>query len=148
MTLIRSTLSSMPIYCMSLFQMPRSVSLRLERIQRDFLWGGGALERKPHLVEWFIICSDKRKGGLGVRNLPLLNKALLCKWSWRFAVEREALWRQVISAKYGEEEGGWRSCVVRESYGVGLWKAIRRGWEAVGNNLVYSAGNGRRIRFW
>ncbi|WJZ81860.1 hypothetical protein VitviT2T_001675 [Vitis vinifera] len=29
MTLIRSTLSSMPIYCMSLFQMPRSVSLRL-----------------------------------------------------------------------------------------------------------------------
>ena len=29
MTLIWSTLSSMPIYCMSLFQMPRSVSLRL-----------------------------------------------------------------------------------------------------------------------
>ena len=37
MTLIRSTLSNMPIYCMSLFQMPRSMSLRLERIQRDFL---------------------------------------------------------------------------------------------------------------
>ncbi|RVX03908.1 putative ribonuclease H protein [Vitis vinifera] len=148
MTLIRSTLSSMPIYCMSLFQMPRSVSLRLERIQRDFLWGGGALERKPHLVEWSIICSDKRKGGLGVRSLALLNKALLCKWSWRFAVEREALWRQVISAKYGEEEGGWRSCVVRGSFGVGLWKAIRRGWEAVGNNLAYAVGNGRRIRFW
>ncbi|RVW81102.1 putative ribonuclease H protein [Vitis vinifera] len=119
MTLIRSTLSNMPIYCMSLFQMPRSVSSRLERIQRDFLWGGGALERKPHLVE-----------------------------CWRFAVEREALWRQVISAKYREEEGGWRSCVVRGSYGVGLWKAIRRGWEAIGNNLVYSMGNGRRIRFW
>ena len=50
MALIQSTLSSMPIYCMSLFQMPRSMSSRLERIQRDFLWGGGALERKPHLV--------------------------------------------------------------------------------------------------
>ncbi|RVW96306.1 putative ribonuclease H protein [Vitis vinifera] len=112
MTLIRSTLSSMPIYCMSLFQMPRSVSLRLERIQRDFLWGGGALERKPHLVEW------------------------------------EALWRQVISAKYGEEEGGWRSCVVRGSYGVGLWKAIRRGWEAVGNNLAYAVGNGLVADVW
>ena len=79
MTLIKSTLSSMPIYCMSLFHMPRSVSLRLERIQRDFFWGGGALERKPHLVEWSIVCSDKRKGGLGVRNLALLNKVLLCK---------------------------------------------------------------------
>ena len=51
LTLIRSTLSSMSIYCMSLFHMPRCVSLRLERIQRDFLWGGGALERKPHLVD-------------------------------------------------------------------------------------------------
>ena len=63
-------------------------------------------------------------------------------------MEKEALWRQVICAKYGEEEGGWRSCVVRGSFGVGLWKAIRRGWEAVGNNLAYAVGNGRRIRFW
>ena len=38
-TLIRSTLSSMPIYLMSLLRMPRVVSLRLEKIQRDFLWG-------------------------------------------------------------------------------------------------------------
>ena len=43
LTLIRSTLSSMPIYFMSFFCMPRKVRLRLEKIQRDFLWGGGAL---------------------------------------------------------------------------------------------------------
>ena len=49
--LIRNTLSSMPIYLMSLLRIPRVVSLRLENIQRDFLWGGGALERKPHLVK-------------------------------------------------------------------------------------------------
>ena len=36
-TLIRSTLSSLPIYFMSLFRMPRRVRLRLEQIQRDFL---------------------------------------------------------------------------------------------------------------
>ena len=71
----------MPIYCMSLFCMPRRVRLRLERIQKDFLWGGEALVRKPHLVNWSIVCLDKCKGGMGVRNLVLLNKALLCKWS-------------------------------------------------------------------
>ncbi|RVW25019.1 hypothetical protein CK203_114199 [Vitis vinifera] len=48
-------------------------------------------------------------------------------WSWRFAVEREALWRQVISAKYGEEEGGWRSCVVRGSLGLGCGKRLGEG---------------------
>ena len=78
-TLIRSTLSSMPIYLMFLLRMPRVVSLRLEKIQRDFLWGGGALERKPHLVNWDTVCMDKRKGGLGVRRLSILNGALLCK---------------------------------------------------------------------
>ena len=50
LTLIRSTLSSMPIYFMSLFYLPRKVRLRLEKIQRNFLWGEGALVQKPHLV--------------------------------------------------------------------------------------------------
>ena len=36
-TLIRSTLSSMPIYFMSLLHMPQVIRLRLEKIQRDFL---------------------------------------------------------------------------------------------------------------
>ena len=61
LTLIKSTLASLPIYFMSLFWMPRRVRLRLEKIQRDFWWGGGALEKKPHLVKWDIVCLNKRK---------------------------------------------------------------------------------------
>ena len=80
LTLVKSTLASLPIYFMSLFRMPRRVRLRLEKIQRDFLWGGGALENKPHLVKWDIVCLNKRKGGVGVRHLNSLNKALLCNW--------------------------------------------------------------------
>ena len=68
-------------FTLSLLHIPRVVRLRLEKIQKDFLWGGGALERKPHLVKWVTICSDKRKGGLGVRCLSTLNRALLCKWN-------------------------------------------------------------------
>ena len=88
---------------------------------------GGALERKPHLVKWDTVCLDKRKGGLGVRRLSTLNRALLCKWNWRFVNERETLWRNVISRKYGEEEGGWYTREVRQGIGVGLWKEIRKG---------------------
>ena len=40
-TLNRSTLSSLPIYYLSLFRMPQKVCAKLERIQRQFLWGGG-----------------------------------------------------------------------------------------------------------
>ena len=81
LTLIRSTLSNMPIYYMSILRMPRSVRLRLEQIQRDLLWGGGALERKIHLVKRLVVCSDKSKSGLGVKCFSTLNRALLDEWS-------------------------------------------------------------------
>ena len=50
-----------------------------EKIQRDFLWGGGALEKNMHLVNWSAVCADMRQGGLGIRSLMALNKALLGK---------------------------------------------------------------------
>ena len=71
-TLIRNTISSLPIYFMSLFCVPMVVRLRLEQIQRYFLWGGGALEHKPHLVKWPIVCRHKKREGLGVKNLLVL----------------------------------------------------------------------------
>ena len=110
---------------MSLLRMPSSVRQRLEQIQRNFPWGGGNLERKPHLVRWKLVCLSKKKEGLGVKCLSTLNEALLCKWNWQFANERKALWNQVIKGKYGEERGGWCSREVRKMYDVGLWKEIR-----------------------
>ena len=59
-TLIRSTLSSLPLDFISLLCLTRLVCSRLERIQRDFLSGGGDLDKKPHLVNWIIVCSNKK----------------------------------------------------------------------------------------
>lgn len=48
-----------------LFCMPRQVGLRLKKIQRDFLWGGGALMQKPHLVRWKTVYSERKNGERG-----------------------------------------------------------------------------------
>jgi hypothetical protein len=40
------------------------------------------------------------------------NQALLGKWMWRFALEREALWRLVIEVKYESLGSEWCSLVV------------------------------------
>ena len=117
-TLIRSTLSCLPMYFMSLFRFPRRVRLRLDRIQRDFLWSGSDLDKKPHLVNLSTVCIDKKEGALGVKSLSILNWALLCKWIWRFANERDALWWDVISSKFGEEEEYSRA--FRDAYGCGV----------------------------
>ncbi|KAA3452464.1 LINE-1 reverse transcriptase isogeny [Gossypium australe] len=65
-------------------------------------------ERKMAKVCWKQICSPKEKGGAGVVNLAIKNKALLAKWRWRLAVEKKSLWSKVILAKYGTSVQHWR----------------------------------------
>ena len=96
-TLIRSTLASLPINIVSLSPIPRSVRVRIEQIQRNFLLGGGALERRFYLVKWEVVCLDKKRGGLGIKKLSTFNKAHLRK---------DAFWNQLIRAKNGEDQRG------------------------------------------
>ena len=84
---------------------------------------------------------------MGIRNLSILNRALLCKWSWRFAVERDSYWKLIISTKFGVERGGWSTRGVREGYGVGLWKEISKEGLLLLNNVSFSVGDGKRVRF-
>lgn len=86
-TFIKVVVASIPVYFMSLFVMPVHISNQIEKLQRDFLWRGGVDDRGLNLVAWDIVCSLKSCGGLGLRRLSLMNKALICKWLWRFGVE-------------------------------------------------------------
>ena len=83
-----------------------------------------------------------------MRSLSKLNQALLCKWTLRFANEREPLLRRVISRKYGELVGGWNTGDLRGGYGTSLWKDIRKGWHTLLQNVVFSLGDSMRLQFW
>ena len=146
-TLIRSSLSSLPIYHLSLFRAPLKVCARLERIQRQFLWGGNDLVKKVSLVSWATVCTEKIKGGMGVKSFSMMNKALLSKWNWRFVNDRNSLWRKVIGIKFGESPDGWHTRDLRGGYGTSLWKDIRKEWSSFFQNAVFSLGDGRRINF-
>ncbi|RVX14549.1 hypothetical protein CK203_017111 [Vitis vinifera] len=95
----------------------KSVARRLEKVQRDFLWGGGSVKRKAHLIMWEVICEDKSKGGLGLRKLVLLNKALLVD-SKTFEISME------VSGKKQ------RGIIVERSRGFTSW--IRFGESSLG----------------
>ncbi|RVX21636.1 putative ribonuclease H protein [Vitis vinifera] len=119
-TLIKSTLASIPLYQMSLFHMPKSVARRLEKLQRDFLWGGANEGNKAHLVKWEVL----------------------------FARAKEELWKKVLEAKYGQEEFGWRTRKANGVFGVGVWKEILKESAWCWENMVFKVGKGNKIRLW
>ena len=45
--------------------------------------------------------SSKGKGGLGVRDVRVVNVSLLAKWKWRLLQNDRALWKDVLVGKYG-----------------------------------------------
>ena len=77
-------------------------------------------------------------------------KALLGKWIWRFAYDKDNLWKQVIviMEKYGQEGLGWRTKKANGAFGVGVWKEILKETDWCWDNMVLIAGKGTKIIFW
>ena len=69
MTLLKGTLSSLPTCFLSLFTIPIHVANKIEKLQRDLLWG----DSKSHLVRWDKVCAPLANGGLGIRKLTTFN---------------------------------------------------------------------------
>ena len=67
------------------------------------------MRKTPHLANWSTICKDKKKGGLDIKDLSTINKALLGKWCWRFTFERDMLWKKLIDGKFEEKPREWCS---------------------------------------
>ena len=72
LTLLKSTLSSLPTYYLSLFTIPKAMTTRLEHIQRNFLWDSSVKCFKYPLVAREKVCLLRELGGLGIRNLASL----------------------------------------------------------------------------
>ncbi|CAN1135074.1 LINE-1 retrotransposable element ORF2 protein, partial [Linum perenne] len=118
LTLVKSVLSCLPIYYMSLFKAPASVIKQIERMQCRFLWEGVSEVRKLHLVRWDLVKAPLARGGLGILDLSCMNSALLNKWSWRFGTERVAWWRRLVTLKCREDKSSW----------VANWNLLSSGW--------------------
>ena len=99
------------------------------------------IEKSYNLVKWMMVQHSKRYGGLGVRNLKVHNNSLLTKWLWRYNLEDQALWKELIQHKYGQEDQWW-SKEVTETY-VGVWRIM-----AFRDNVRIKVGRGNKALFW
>lgn len=99
--LINSVITTMPIYYMSVFRMPKWVLQEIDQIRRTFLWQGVTQgQRKIHQAEWSLICRPKRLGGLGILEIENFNFALMAKWYWQWCSSEPRLWKGLFQTLY------------------------------------------------
>lgn len=96
---INVSVSNVPIYQMSMYQMPKTVIKIIDIARKKLFWQGDGTKKKYHLIQQDKICLPKKKGGLGIKILSKLNTFLLRKWWWRIK-KGDGTWQSIVRKQY------------------------------------------------
>lgn len=89
--LVRSVLTSTPVYTLQVCQPPVAVLNKIEAIIAKFFWGSTSSNRKVHLSKWRTICLPQAEEGIGVRVLSDIYEAFSHKL-WYMFRQQNSLW--------------------------------------------------------
>jgi hypothetical protein len=151
--LINAVLSAIPTFYLSFLKMPKKVWKEIVKIQRVFLWAGLSKLTKTCWVKWDVICKPKKEGGLGVRDLRLVNISLLAIWKWKLLIRDDDLWKDVVVARYGTDVLGKKNLGELDITRVGSmwWRDIctlDKDSRWFTNVIAKKIGNGNSTSFW
>ncbi|GKE92814.1 hypothetical protein Tco_1573909, partial [Tanacetum coccineum] len=93
LTLLKSILTSIPLYHMSIFKVPIGVLNHLESIRRNFFYGVDGSDRKLAWIGWNMVLTSKNNGGLGALDTHKL-------------IPRRSPWQDVILAIHSLQSKG------------------------------------------
>lgn len=98
--LINSVLNAIPIYYLSFYKAHSKIIKEIRVIQAKFLWNGSENKNSIHWMCWDTVCKSRKECGLGVKNIEIMNVALLSKWKWRILEGKKAVWSNILVARY------------------------------------------------
>ncbi|XP_062028531.1 uncharacterized protein LOC133744441 [Rosa rugosa] len=140
--LLKSVFHSMLVYSFQVYEWPVSLLRRLEVWCRNFLWSGSIDKRGVPLVSWRTCCTSLEEGGLGLKQLVVLNHSLILKKSWE-VFSSTSTGCSFLRARF------WRNGVLRRSYACSsIWPGVKRFWAQVQENTRWIIGSGRSVSFW
>ncbi|XP_026399115.1 uncharacterized protein LOC113294963 [Papaver somniferum] len=117
------------------------------KVLREFLWDATEVKKSHRLVAWKKVCTPLKHGGLGVKSLRSMNKALLSKWWWRFITEKDSLWRKAMESKHGSCAFDKETRKPKASKGCGLWKGIYKQLNSFKQSSIIQVGEGSSVLF-
>ncbi|KAJ3688517.1 hypothetical protein LUZ61_017681 [Rhynchospora tenuis] len=143
LTLIKSTLTSLPVHYFSITLFNKGMINSLNKILRKFFWGK---EQDKFLtpIVWKKTFNSLEEGGLGIRDLHTFNKALMLKNVWALASNKPTGWVQQLNAKYCHERGLWGTNTTRNC--SQLWKDIQSIKCFFKDEICWDLQNGKTVQ--
>ena len=114
------------------------------------IFGGQVLKRSLLqkalcLRAWADICTDKKIGGLGIRNFQAVNQSLILSAAWRLAKNPNDHLALVLKAKYHADTSIWRA--KQNTAKSAFWAAILKVKPLLHSAAFYQIFNGN-VSIW
>ena len=145
--LIKSVMAAIPNHLMQGVALLCHLCEKLDKINRDFLWGSSTKKKKLHLVGWSKIIRPKEKGGLGIQAAQAKNIALLVKFNWRLYHEKDSMWVKVLLNKYCSHMRG-QSLDPDKLPCSSNWAMIKVGFPIFKQGICWNVGKKSSLSFW
>jgi len=94
---------------------------------------------------WLRYQSQKKNGGLGIKDLRKMNRSFLCKWWWKLEHE-EGVWQEIVKKKY--LKNNWISHITQKPSNSPVWNDLIKIKHIYVKGRVMRLGNGKSIDFW
>jgi hypothetical protein len=112
LTLIKSVFASIHVYYMSNILFSKKFLSKLTATIRSFWWSG--IKDEPNtkslcLRAWADICTPKEDGGLGIRNIQVINQRLILSAAWRLAKDHTNHLALILRSKYHPDTSIWKA---------------------------------------
>jgi len=100
LTLLKSCLSSIPIYLLSVIKFPKWAVESINSQMANFLWHDPDGKHKYHLSNWQSLSLKKEHGGWGIPDIGNMNLCLLASWINRYHLNDNVIWKKIVDYKY------------------------------------------------
>ncbi|KAM6573037.1 hypothetical protein CsatA_017117 [Cannabis sativa] len=147
MTAVNTVALALPVYSMSTFTIPLTLSRKMDALVRRFWWTGG-IEKNHYFASksWDSLCQPKARGGLGFRKFEDINKALVSKLAWEMASNDEKLWVKIFREKFCSWDSFW--AVEKKASDPSIWKSIIDARQIILEGSCTVIANGRDTNIW
>ncbi|XP_026400447.1 uncharacterized protein LOC113296355 [Papaver somniferum] len=143
----KHVLSSLAIYHMACFPLTKTVTSKIDVIQRTFWWSKKNPKHAAYFRSWGDIGKAKSSGGLGIRNTYATNRVFICRLGWRIINNPNILLTTFLKDKYFPNQNLLEIDKAADTSSW-IWKGIVKGLHFIRANSVVKINNGVSTRIW